>query len=208
MNERTRVRGAWSVKRGPSTLRAARSTFHVSRFTFHREAAFTLMELLVVIAIMGVLGSLLLPALSRAREAARSTACLSNLHQIGLALQLYIQENHNKLPRMRDHSLTTTNELPAPEQVLWSHLSSSNVWRCPSDRKQIFETTGASYSWNSLLNGQDAEHLRALFLNQPERIPVFFDKEDFHAARGPKKGVNYLYADYHIKNLIEIEGGQ
>jgi prepilin-type processing-associated H-X9-DG protein len=37
-------------------------------------------------------------------------------------------------------------------------------------------------------------------------IPVFFDKEDFHRARGPEKAVNYLYADGHIKNLLAIEG--
>jgi prepilin-type processing-associated H-X9-DG protein len=40
----------------------------------------------------------------------------------------------------------------------------------------------------------------------PHAIPVFFDKESFHAARGPKKAVNYLYADGHIKNLLAIEG--
>jgi prepilin-type processing-associated H-X9-DG protein len=37
-------------------------------------------------------------------------------------------------------------------------------------------------------------------------IPVFFDKGSFHAARGAKKEVNYLYADGHIKNLLAIEG--
>ena len=40
----------------------------------------------------------------------------------------------------------------------------------------------------------------------PISIPVFFDKESFHAARGPGKAVNYLYADGHIKNLLAIEG--
>ena len=40
----------------------------------------------------------------------------------------------------------------------------------------------------------------------PHQIPVFFDKEAFHRARGGKKGVNYLYADGHIKNLLAIEG--
>ncbi|MDQ6632380.1 MAG: type II secretion system GspH family protein [Verrucomicrobiota bacterium] len=59
---------------------------------------FTLVELLVVIAIIAVLVSLLLPALSSAKEAGRKTACLSNLRQIGLAIQAYANDNNGKIP--------------------------------------------------------------------------------------------------------------
>ncbi|HVM48860.1 MAG TPA: type II secretion system protein [Candidatus Acidoferrum sp.] len=184
-----------------------------------RAAAFTLIELLVVIAIIATLAALLLPGLSSARESGRATSCLSNLHQIGLALQLYVGDYHNRLPTMFDVYPGTTN-YPGPDLVLATHLGNTNVLHCPSDKwppdkpvpfpdkpATYFAQTGCSYSWNDLLNDEDADNLSALGMKfDPHQMPLMYDKEKFHAARGDSKAKNFLYADGHIKNLLVIEG--
>ena len=175
--------------------------------------AFSLVELLVVIAIIAILAALLLPTLRSAKEASRATVCLSNLHQTGIALQLYVQDNNNLMPVMRDISPDTnasaTNTFPAINQVLAAQLGNTNALHCPSDLAHLFELTGSSYSWNDLLNGENADHLVVLNIPfAPHQIPVVYDKENFHILRGVNKAVNYLYADGHIKNLMTIEGAK
>jgi prepilin-type N-terminal cleavage/methylation domain-containing protein len=72
------------------------------RLAFLRRArAFTLIELLVVIAIIAILAALLLPVLSQAKERARRISCLNNLHQLGLAIQMYGMESNDKLMDLR-----------------------------------------------------------------------------------------------------------
>ncbi len=60
--------------------------------------AFTLIELLVVIAIIGILAALLLPALASARDKGRKAACISNLRQLGIAIENYASDNSGSIP--------------------------------------------------------------------------------------------------------------
>jgi prepilin-type N-terminal cleavage/methylation domain-containing protein len=60
--------------------------------------AFSIIELLVVVAIIAILAALLIPSLANARESGRRAACLSNLHQIGLAVRVYAADNNSSIP--------------------------------------------------------------------------------------------------------------
>lgn len=168
------------------------------------------MELLVTVGVIAVLAGLLLPALAKVKAHGRGTACLSNLRQVGVALQLYAQEHGNRLPVMYDAPLGTevpdTNR-PTMDQVLRPHLGALEVLRCPADDRLIFEQTRSSYSWFPLANGQDADNLQILTMSlEAHKVALVYDKEKFHRARGPGKEMNYLYGDGRIQNLLVLEG--
>jgi len=179
----------------------------MSTLRISATGGFTLVELLVVIAIIAVLAGLLLPAIAKATERARATACLSNLKQIGLGLRLYLDDNGNRFPVMLNRTKGTNAPISnAVEQVFGRSLGNLAVLRCPSDRQRYFEDTGSSYFWNFLLNGQRADAVRIMGVPVKENgVALFSDKTDFHAARGPGKGKNHLYADGAVKTFFTVE---
>jgi prepilin-type N-terminal cleavage/methylation domain-containing protein len=153
-----------------ANLRAARESLGRS---LADSNGFTLIELLVVIAIIAILAAMLLPALTAAKERSRMARCLSNLRQIGIAFQIYRDENQSRFPS------TDFNGWPefevgggnpdwtyagaaglwaATNRPLWPYTKSREIFRCPADRgldifqprkyQSMFDVCGSSYVYN------------------------------------------------------------
>jgi prepilin-type processing-associated H-X9-DG protein/prepilin-type N-terminal cleavage/methylation domain-containing protein len=97
---------------------------------------FTLVELLIVIAIIAILAGLLLPALNKAKEASKKSACIGNMKQMVLALNLY-GDDYNKYSPLTGWAYFQTPEMPPQAAGMWynelrSYLGNEKVMICPS----------------------------------------------------------------------------
>src|SRR5215831_4660428 len=118
--------------------------------TRRKSFGFTLIELLVVIAIIAILAAILFPVFAQARESARTTSCLSNVRQIGLAVYMYVQDYDEQYPHS-DYSLPAGSGSPLNpaasgvfatrvnhykwESWLVPYIKNVQIMQCPSRTK-------------------------------------------------------------------------
>ena len=112
---------------------------------------FTLIELLVVVAIIGILASILLPALGKAREKGKWAVCVNNVKQIGIGLELYTADNDDFFPKYS--GWTYTVNMTNGRNALAGYIDVDKAMICPSDKgdsigtsqKKYHELKGTSY---------------------------------------------------------------
>ena len=151
-----------------------------------RHAGFTLIELLVVIAIIAILAAILFPVFARAREKARQASCTSNLKQIGLAVNMYATDFDGYLPFGGKYDL---------DDVLPAYTKNTQIFRCPSDRDNVFATNGTSYNYADGTLAATTTLIDEPWGTESSQAALAWDDRDnWHAA-----GRVVMYADGHTK---------
>ena len=118
-----------------------------NRLGSEKHSGFTLIEMLVVIGIIAVLAAVLFPVFTHVREKARASACLSNYHQIGLAVHMYAQDSDDQTP-------PDGSSFSGLIADLKPFTNNAAIFVCPDDYDNIKEGRAGSYRMLDLYQGK------------------------------------------------------
>jgi len=161
--------------------------------TVRRTAAFTFVEMLLVVVIVVVLFFIFMPASQKARDKGKRAGCMSNLRQIGMALNLYAEDRDGTYPSCPARPSEEPKKIPL-RVVLQNYLKAPECFCCPADPDEnYFRHESSSYEWNAKnYNGWKPDHkLPAAKLKKLP--PILFDFAPFHGPADKKDSRNYLY---------------
>jgi len=165
--------------------------------------AFTLIELLVVIAIIAILAAILFPVFAQAKEAAKKTACLSNMKQMGTSFALYLGDSDGIYPTCDNDKAKISGQPPDPETpdtdgpaerdwhiVLQPYVKNFDVLRCGSDSSKRPrdvknpDLTGMEYVSSYTVNGWAEYELAEGAVTKPSNWVLLAERNN--VVRGPK----------------------
>ncbi len=183
----------------------------MKRPLFPTRRGFTVLELLIVISIIALLAGMIFPVTAGMVERARTTRCMGNLRQLGMAANSAADDNDGRFPVIEIDASQPMHEpednaLPLSE-VFKKYGITEGVHQCPSDLKAAnwFAKTGSSYMWQPYAEDEPKAAIsiytrRGQFPGRQSRVRLATDYEPVHGAEavGGRKRSQTLYADGHV----------